>query len=92
MGNKKQETPKDKIEKLANEFEGNPETEDLAIVLFVIAGSAMLGKEATKSLALWNATWADSVINEVNKVREEDEAEEDVTEKLTKKIIDPNNE
>ena len=34
MGKKKQETPKDKIEKLANEFEGNPETEDLAIVLF----------------------------------------------------------
>ena len=87
MGNKEQETPRDKIEKLAKEFEENPETEDLAIVLFVIAGSAMLGKEAVKSLALWNATWADSVINEVNKIKEED-----VVEGLTKKITDPNDE
>ena len=87
MDNKEQETPKDKIEKLAKEFEGNPETEDLAIVLFVIAGSSMLGKEAVKSLALWNATWADSVIKEVNKIKEEDTVEE-----ITKKIIEPNDE
>ena len=75
-------TPKDKIEELADEFEKNPETEQLSVVLFVLAGSTLLGEEAMKSLALWNATWADSVINEVNNIREEDKIDG-----LTDKII-----
>tara|TARA_Y100000310_G_C20548148_1_gene746656 strand:+ start:435 stop:710 length:276 start_codon:yes stop_codon:yes gene_type:complete len=78
-------TPKDKLEVLAKDFEKNPETEDLSVILFVIAGSTLLGKDAMKSLALWNATWADSVINEVNKIREEE-----VVDDLTNKIIPPN--
>ena len=87
MSNKEQEIPRDKIEKLAKEFEGSPATEDLAVVLYVIAGSAMLGKEAVKSLAIWNATWADSVIKEANKIKEESNIED-----LTSKIVDPENE
>ena len=77
-------TPKDKIEELAGELEKNPETEQLSVVLFVLAGSTLLGEEAMKSLALWNATWADSVINEVNSMREEDKINN-----LTDKIISP---
>ena len=78
-------TSKDRIEELGNELEKNPETEQLSVVLFVLAGSTLLGKEAMKSLALWNATWADSVINEVDKMREEEKVNE-----LTDKIIPPN--
>ena len=74
-------TPKEKIEELANEFEKNPETADLSMVLFVIAGSTLLGKDAIQSLALWNATWAESVVNEVNKMREEDSVD-DITDKI----------
>ena len=77
-------TSKDRIEELGNELEKNPETEQLSVVLFVLAGSTLLGKEAMKSLALWNATWADSVINEVDKMREEEKVNE-----LTNKIIPP---
>jgi len=77
-------TPKDKIEELADEFEKNPETEQLSVVLFVLAGSTLLGEEAMKSLALWNATWADSVISEVNNIREENKVDD-----LTNKIISP---
>ena len=80
-------TSKDRLEELADEFEKNPETEELSVVLFVLAGSTLLGKEAIKSLALWNATWADSVINEVGKMREEE-----TTKDLTNKIINPDNE
>ena len=80
-------TSKDKLEELANEFEKNPKTEELSVVLFVLAGSTLLGREAMKSLALWNATWADSVINEVGKMREEE-----ITEDLTDKIINPDDE
>jgi hypothetical protein len=80
-------TSKNKLEELANEFEKDPETEELSVVLFVLAGSTLLGKEAIKSLALWNATWADSVINEVGKMREEE-----TTKDLTDKIINPNDE
>jgi hypothetical protein len=87
MDNEEQDSPRGKIESLAKEFEGNPETEDLAVVLYVIAGSSMLGKEAVKSLAVWNATWADSVINEVNKIKEESAVED-----LTNKIVNPDNE
>jgi len=87
MNDKEKETPRGKIERLAKEFEGNPDTEDLAVVLYVIAGSSMLGKEAVNSLAVWNATWADSVINEVNKIKEEDSIEN-----LTNKIVNPKDE
>ena len=80
-------TPKEKLEDLANEFERNTETEELSVVLFVLAGSTMLGKEAMKSLALWNATWADSVINEVGKIREEETVKD-----LSDKIMKSNNE
>ena len=79
-------TPKEKIEELAKEFEKNPETEELSVVLFVLAGTTILGNEASKSLALWTATWADSVMNEVDKMRKEDEASD-----VTNKIIPPNN-
>ena len=75
-------TYKDKLEKLANELEESPETEQLSIILFVVAGSTLLGQEAMKSLALWNATWADSVINEVGKIREEEKVND-----MTNKII-----
>ena len=78
-------TYKDKLEKLANELEENPETEQLSIILFVVAGSTLLGQEAMKSLALWNATWADSVINEVDKMREEEKVND-----MTNKIISTN--
>jgi len=87
MSNENQESPRVKIEKLAKEFEENPETADLAVVLYVIAGSSMLGKEAVNSLAVWNATWADSVINEVNKIKEEGTVED-----LTNKIVNPEDE
>tara|TARA_Y100000310_G_C20340118_1_gene649382 strand:+ start:432 stop:695 length:264 start_codon:yes stop_codon:yes gene_type:complete len=87
MSEEKRKTAREKIEKLADEFDKNPETKELAVVLYVIAGSAMLGDEAVKSLAVWNATWADSVIKEVNKMREEDKIEE-----ITDKIIDPKDE
>ena len=87
MSKEIRETAREKIEKLADEFDKNPETKELAVVLYVIAGSAMLGDEAVKSLAVWNATWADSVIKEVNKMREEDKIEE-----ITDKIIDPKDE
>ena len=80
-------TSKDKLEELANELEKNPKTEELSVVLFILAGSTLLGKEGMKSLALWNATWADSVINEVGKMREEE-----ITEDLTDKIINPDDE
>ena len=80
-------TPKEKLEDLANEFERNTETEELSVVLFVLAGSTMLGKEAMKSLALWNATWAASVINEVGKIREEETVKD-----LSDKIMKSNNE
>ena len=80
-------TPKEKLEDLANEFERNTETEELSVVLFVLAGSTILGKEAMKSLALWNATWADSVINEVGKIREEETVKD-----LSDKIMKSNNE
>ena len=82
MSKEIRETAKEKIEALADEFDKNKETKELAVVLYVIAGSAMLGEEAVKSLAVWNATWADRVINEVNKIREEDKIEE-----LTDRII-----
>jgi hypothetical protein len=68
-------TPKEKIEALAKELEGNPDTQELAVVMYVVAGATLLGKEAQKSLALWNATWADSVINEVHKIKEEETVE-----------------
>ncbi len=87
MSKEIRETAREKIEKLADEFDKNPETKELAVVLYVIAGSAMLGDEAVKSLAVWNATWADSVIKEVNKMREEDKIEE-----ITDKIINPKDE
>ena len=77
-------SPKEKLEELADELEKNPETEQLSVVLFVLAGATLLGQEAMKSLALWNATWADSVINEVNNIREEDKIND-----LTNKIIPP---
>ena len=80
-------TPTENLEDLANEFERNTETEELSVVLFVLAGSTMLGKEAMKSLALWNATWADSVINEVGKIREEETVKD-----LSDKIMKSNNE
>ena len=82
---KKIETTKDKLENLAKELEKNPDTEQLAIVLYVVAGSTLLGQEAMKSLALWNATWADSVINEVNDIREEEKIND-----LTNRIAPPN--
>ena len=89
MKNKKSEksdlTAKEKIEQLAQELEKDPKTQELAVVLYVIAGSTLLGKEAQKSLALWTATWADSVINEVEKMREEEKTQE-----LASKIILPN--
>ena len=47
----------------------------------------MLGEEAVKSLAVWNATWADKVINEVQKIREEESIED-----LSSKIIEGSNE
>lgn len=78
-------TVKERIEQLAEELEKNPETQELGVVLYVIAGSTLLGKEAQKSLALWTATWADSVINEVEKIREEEKTQE-----LASKIILPN--
>ena len=76
---------KNALEELANELEKNPKTEQLSVVLFVLAGSTMLGEEAMRSLALWNATWADSVISEVDKMREEEKVND-----LTDKIIPPN--
>jgi hypothetical protein len=79
-------TPKDKLEDLAQELEKNPETEQLSVVLYVVAGATLLGPEAMKSLALWNATWADSVINEVADIREEEQTVKD----LSDKIIKPN--
>jgi len=82
--NKKTNATKDKLEDLAKELEKNPDTEQLAIVLYVVAGSTLLGQEAMKSLALWNATWADSVINEVNDIREEEKIND-----LTDKIVSP---
>ena len=78
-------TVKERIEQLAEELEKNPETPELGVVLYVIAGCSLLGKEAQKSLALWTATWADSVINEVEKIREEEKTQE-----LASKIILPN--
>jgi hypothetical protein len=87
MGKNKESTleaAKEKLDKLGSELEKNPETEQLSVVLFVLAGSTLLGKEAMKSIALWNATWADSVINEVDKMREEEKVND-----LTDKIIQP---
>ena len=79
-------TPKEKIEALAEELEKNPQTEDLSVVLFIVAGTTILGKEAQKSLAAWCATWANSVINEVEAIREEETVDE-----LSKKIIEGDN-
>tara|TARA_B000000565_G_scaffold253676_1_gene230693 strand:+ start:4952 stop:5224 length:273 start_codon:yes stop_codon:yes gene_type:complete len=79
-------TPKEKIEALAEELEKNPQTEDLSVVLFIVAGTTILGKEAQKSLATWCATWANSVINEVEAIREEETVDE-----LSKKIIEGDN-
>tara|TARA_R100000808_G_C2043389_1_gene82008 strand:- start:288 stop:560 length:273 start_codon:yes stop_codon:yes gene_type:complete len=76
-------TPKEKIEALAKELETNPETEDLSVALYIVAGASILGKEAQKSLAAWSATWAEGVINEVEAIREEE-----AVEKLSKKIIE----
>lgn len=87
MSEEERKSAREKIEKLADEFDKGSGTKELAVVLYVIAGSAMLGEEAVKSLALWNATWADSVIKEVNKIKEEDKVEE-----ITDKIIDPKDE
>jgi len=80
-------SPKDKIETLAKELETHPDTRELSVVMYVVAGATLLGQEAQKSLALWNATWADSVINEVNKIREED-----AVEALTDNILEKDNE
>ena len=80
-------TPKEKIEELAKSLESDSKNEDVCTVLYVVAGSTMLGPEGQASLAVWVATWADSVINEVNKIKEESTVED-----LTKKIISPNNE
>ena len=79
-------TPKEKIEALAKELESNAETEDLSVVLYIVAGATILGKEAQKSLAAWSATWANSVINEVEAISEEETVEE-----LSKKIIEGDN-
>ena len=87
MNKNKRELAKDRIEVLAEEFDKDKETKELAVVLYVIAGSAMLGEEAVKSLAVWNATWADKVINEVQKIREEESIED-----LSSKIIEGSNE
>ena len=73
-------TPKEKIEALAKELESNPET---SVVLYIVAGATILGEEAQKSLAVWSATWANSVINEVEAIREEE-----VVDELSKKIIE----
>ena len=75
-------TPKEKIEALAKELESNPETSNLSVVLYIVAGATILGEEAQKSLAVWSATWANSVINEVEAIREEE-----VVDELSKKII-----
>ena len=87
MNKNNRELAKDKIEALAEEFDKHKDTKELAVVLYVIAGSAMLGEEAVKSLAVWNATWADKVINEVQKIREEETIED-----LSSKIIEGSNE
>ena len=80
-------TPKEKIEELAKSLESDPENEEICTVLYVVAGSTMLGPEGQASLAVWVATWADSVINEANKIKEEGKVED-----LTNKIINPDNE
>ena len=82
-------TPKEKIEARAKELESNPETEYLSVVLYIVAGATILGQEAQKSLAVGTATWANSVINEVEAIREEETVED-----LSKQIIegDGNNE
>ena len=76
-------TPKEKIEALAKELEANSETEDLSVALYIVAGASILGKEAQKSFAAWQATWAEGVINEVEAIREGE-----AVEKLSKKIIE----
>lgn len=73
---------KTKLESLGEEFEKNPSTAELAIILYVAAGAALIGKEAMKSLAVWNASWADKIIKEIVKMREDEANIEALTNKL----------
>lgn len=74
---------KDRIENLAKDFENNPLTAELSIILYIAAGTTLIGKEAMKSLAVWNASWADKVLKEIVKMREDEAAIEALTNKVT---------
>lgn len=76
------ELAKTKLESLGEEFEKNPSTAELAMILYVVAGTTLIGKEAMKSLAVWNASWADKVLKEIVKMREDEAAVEALTNKL----------
>lgn len=64
-------TPKEKIEELAKELEQDPNNSNLSTILFIIAGSTLLGPRGVAALTAWLAAWAENIIEEAKGIQEE---------------------